>query len=206
MLSAPPGIDQDLLALANRAGREGWTEATFEPVYRRYHPRFLSYLRRRVDRPEVAKELAQEAMINIYKAPACFESLAAFEGWMTTVAQNVLKNHWRSVGTKKRQGTEVSAEDLAFQGGEEPAAASWGGESPPDPLEEVLRLERQVRVARALEQLPPKMRNIAVLRYRQGRSYEEIARITGVSVSTVKSQLHAAKTRLAELLAERVEE
>lgn len=204
MLSAPP--DQDLLALANRAAREGWTEATFEPVYRRYHPRFLGYLRRHVDRPEVAKELAQEVMMNIFRAPASFDSLPGFEAWMTTVAQNVLRNHWRGANTRKRQGAEVSTEELARQGGEEPAAASWGGESLPDPLEEVLRLERRVGVAKALEQLPPKMRNIAVLRYKQGLSYEEIARIVGVSVSTVKSQIHAAKTKLAELLGERVED
>lgn len=204
MPSAPP--DQDLLALANRAGQEGWTNATFEPVYRRYHPRFLSYLRRHVDRPEVAKELAQEVMMNVFKARASFDSLPDFEAWMTTIAQNVLRNHWRGANTRKRHGAEVSTEELVRQGGEEPVAASWEGESLPDPLEEVLRLERQVRVARALEQLPSKMRNVAVLRYKQGRAYEEIARIVGVSVSTVKSQLHAAKTKLAELLGERAED
>lgn len=204
MLSSPPAewLDQDLLALANQAGREGWTNATFEPIYRRYHPRFLSYLRREVGRPEIAKELAQEVMVNVFRARACFDSLPSFEAWMTTIAQNVLKNHWRSVSTQKRQATEVPAEELARQGGEALAAASWKGESLPDPLEEVLRLERQVRVARALEQLPPKMRNVAVLRYKQDRAYEEIARIVGVSVSTVKSQLNAAKTRLMELLSE----
>lgn len=208
MLSAPPaeGLDQDLLALANQAGREGWTDATFGPVYRRYYPRFLSYLRRQVNRPEVAKELAQEVMMNVFKAPACFDSLPLFEGWMTTVAQNVLRNHWRSVNAQKRQGTEVPAEEMARQGGEEQAAVSPEGEPVPDPLEEVLRLERQLSVARALQQLPPKMRNVAVLRYKQDRGYEEIGKILGVSVSTVKSQLHDAKKRLAELLGERAEE
>lgn len=208
MLSAPPaeGLDQDLLALANQAGREGWTNATFEPIYRRYYPRFLIYLRRQVNRPEVAKELAQEVMMNVFKAPACFDSLPLFEGWMTAVAQNVLKNHWRSASTQKRQGTEILVEDLVRPGGEGPAAVLPEGDSVPDPLEEVLRLERQVSVARALQQLPPKMRNVAVLRYKQSRGYEEIAKILGVSVSTVKSQLHDAKKRLAELLGEGAEE
>ncbi|HSG39856.1 MAG TPA: RNA polymerase sigma factor [Thermoanaerobaculia bacterium] len=194
------------MALANQAGREGWTNATFEPVYRRYHPRFLSYLRRHVNRPEVAKELAQEVMMNVFKAPGCFDSLPSFEAWMTTIAQNVLKNHWRGANTLKRQGAEVAVEELARKGGEGPATAVWERESLPDPLEEVLRLERQVEVARALEQLPPKMRNVAVLRFKQDRGYEEIARILGVSVSTVKSQLHEAKKRLAELLSEQSEE
>jgi RNA polymerase sigma-70 factor, ECF subfamily len=207
MLSAPSakGFDQDLLALANQAGREGWTDATFEPIYRRYYPRFLNYLRRQVSRPEVAKELAQEVMMNVFKAPASFDSLPRFEAWMTTIAQNVLKNHWRTVNAQKRQGAEATAEELSRQGGEESAAGFPEREPVPDPLEEVLRLERQVRVARALEQLPPKMRNVAVLRYKQGCGYDEIGRILGVSVSTVKSQLHDAKKRLAELLGEHSE-
>ena len=125
---------------------------------------------------------------------------------MTTVAQNVLRNHWRSINARKRQGMEVPAEELAGQGGEEPAAASPEREPVHDPLEEVLRLERQVRVAKALAQLPAKMRNVAVLRYRQGLGYEEIASVLRVSVSTVKSQLHEAKKRLAELLGERSKE
>jgi RNA polymerase sigma factor (sigma-70 family) len=50
------------------------------------------------------------------------------------------------------------------------------------------------------------MRNVAVLRYKQSRGYDEIGKLLGVSISTVKSQLHDAKKRLAELLGERSEE
>ncbi len=201
MLSASPVEDPDreLLALVNQAGQEGWSDATFTPVYRRYYPRFLTFFRRRVDLPEVAKELAQETMMNVFKASGSFDGLPRFEAWMTMIAQNVLKNHWRGLGALKRQGREVPAEEIEERPGEEPSGALPEAQVP-DPLEEVLRLEEQVRLAKALQQLPAKMRNVAVLRFRQNRGYDEIAKILGVSVSTVKSQLHDAKKRLAEIL------
>jgi RNA polymerase sigma-70 factor (ECF subfamily) len=207
MLSTPPaeGPDQDLLALVNQAGREGWTDATFAPIYRRYHQRCLGSLCRRVDRP-VAAELAQEVMMNVFKASGCFDALSQFEAWLTLVTQNVLKNHWRSLNAGKRKAREVPDEALEDQDGGARDLSTPASMPLPDPLEEVLRAERKVRVAKALLQLPPGMRNVAVLRFRQNRGYDEIAKILGVSVNTVKSQIHEAKKRLAELLAEDAEE
>lgn len=204
MSSAPPAeeLDQELLALVNQAGRKGWTDAAFGPVYRRYHPHFLSYFRRRVDRVEVAKELAQDTMMNVFKSPGTFDSLPRFEAWMTTVARNVLKNHWRSGATGKRQGMDVPLDELEGDRGEKPKRPSPG--KPPEPvlLAAMVQSEERVKVAKALLELPSGMRNVAVLRFEQDRGYEEIARILGVSINTVKSQLHEAKKRLRQLLGE----
>lgn len=200
------GLDQELLALVNQAGRKGWTDAAFDVVYRRYHKRLLSFFRRHVDRVEVAKELVQDVMMNVYKAPGTFDTLPHFEAWLTTVARNVLKNHWRSESAGKRQGTDVPLAELERDRGEERNRPSPG--KPPEPvlLAAIVQSEARAKVAKALLKLPSGMRNVAVLRFQQDRGYEEIARILGVSISTVKSQLHEAKKRLRELLAEPTED
>jgi RNA polymerase sigma-70 factor (ECF subfamily) len=189
------GLDQELLALVNQAGRDGWTDATFEAIYRRYHKRFLSSFLRQVHRPDVAQELTQDLMMNIARSSGRFDALPLFEAWMTTVAQNVLKNHWRSSGTQKRKGTEVADDEAAGERGQLP-----------DPFDEAARSERAAKVTKALAQLPKAMRNAAVLRYRQDRSYEEIAKLLGVSTNTVKSHLFDARARLTELLGDLAED
>jgi RNA polymerase sigma-70 factor (ECF subfamily) len=197
MSSAPPveGLDQEPLALVQQAGREGWSDAAFETIYRRYHPRFLSFFRRRVESPEAAQELAQDVMLKVSTSSGRFDSLASFEAWMTAIAHNAVKNHWRSAKAQKRQGAEL------------PVDALDGRRGPlPDPLEVVLKTEQSARLAKALEQLPPAVRNAAVLRFQKGRSYDEIARLQGVSINTVKSHVHDAKKRLTELLGVPAEE
>ncbi|MDP9121084.1 MAG: RNA polymerase sigma factor [Acidobacteriota bacterium] len=192
--------DATLLSLVNRAGQVGWTDAAFEPLFRRYHPRLLGFFRRRLDRLEIAEELVQEVLLNVARSSATFASLSLFEAWLTEIAHNVLRNHRRASGAQKRQGLEVPAEQLEGSRAEtQPLAIPWMMPLR-SPLDDVLASEEQLKVARALDLLPPAMRNVAVLRFTHDRKYEEIAGILGASVNTVKSQLHAARRRLADLL------
>ena len=58
----------------------------------------------------------------------------------------------------------------------------------------------RVDVARALSALTPKQRAVIVLRYFEDRSERDVADLLGVSVGTVKSQTHAALTKLRSIL------
>jgi RNA polymerase sigma-70 factor (ECF subfamily) len=55
-------------------------------------------------------------------------------------------------------------------------------------------------VERAVKDLPEHHRVVFVLREVEGKTYEEIAEITGVNLGTVKSRLHRARTSFAELI------
>ena len=61
-------------------------------------------------------------------------------------------------------------------------------------------------VARAVAALAPMQRAAVVLYYWEDRPVAEIARVLGVSVSTVKQHLYRARHRLAEVLREEVVE
>jgi RNA polymerase sigma-70 factor (ECF subfamily) len=57
-----------------------------------------------------------------------------------------------------------------------------------------------VRLQRALETLPPKQREVIVLRELEGCSYKEIAAITEIPIGTVMSALSRARTQLQSAL------
>jgi RNA polymerase sigma-70 factor (ECF subfamily) len=69
-----------------------------------------------------------------------------------------------------------------------------------NPVDQASRNEL-IRVARgALRELPPKKREVLVLRIFQGLPYEEIARIVNAPLGTVKYRIHDAVKSLAALV------
>ena len=58
------------------------------------------------------------------------------------------------------------------------------------------------RLAAALDQLPPKLRVLVVLKDVYGMSHEEIAEELGISVPAAKVRLHRGRKRLRDLLYE----
>lgn len=70
----------------------------------------------------------------------------------------------------------------------------------PNPEEAVLQNASNTQVRRALEKLPPKYREVLILRELEGMSYKEIADITGVPLGTVMSSLSRARDRLRQIL------
>ena len=68
------------------------------------------------------------------------------------------------------------------------------------PERDLDRQDSAERVHRALDQLPPRFREILVLREMQDLSYDEIARIIRAPLGTVMSRLSRARARLAQLL------
>ena len=68
------------------------------------------------------------------------------------------------------------------------------------PVEEIERREQKLRLYRALDQLPGKLRTALILFDLEGLAGEEVAALTGTEIGTVWVQLHRARTKLADLL------
>jgi RNA polymerase sigma factor (sigma-70 family) len=72
--------------------------------------------------------------------------------------------------------------------------------STPNPEEVVLQNDNGSLVRQALEKLPPKFREVLILRELEGLSYEDIANIMGIPTGTVMSSLSRARSRLRQTL------
>ena len=137
-----------------------------------------------------ADDLAQDALVKVYKSLRSFRFQASFTTWLYSIVRNVFLDAVRS-----RAGRERSVEEPLTV---DHARAASSAESADEHL---LRKEEQQKVWRALRQLPPEFRTALVLFDVEGHSYEEVAAIEGVPMGTVKSRLSRGRGLLRDILA-----
>lgn len=136
------------------------------------------------DRVE-AEDAAQESFLRAYQRLHTFDPNRPFGPWMRTVAANHCYNRLEA-----RKPTPEDIDELA-----ERVVASAV-----TPEQAALRAETEADVRQAVLQLPPQFRLVIELRHFQELSYEEIAEVTGLSLSTVKTHLFRARKLLATMI------
>lgn len=128
---------------------------------------------------EDAADMAQEAYIRAYKKLEQYNPDYAFRSWILRICANQTKNLFRKRIHRRR------AEEKALE-----QAAVEQDETHPD----FEMLEN------SLAQLPPKLCAPLRLKYMEGLSYDDIAKILGIGVSAAKMRTMRAKNQLAEIL------
>jgi len=126
-----------------------------------------------------AQDLVQTSLAKMYVSWDRIERLDNAEAYARTVMLRTYLSHRRL----KRSG-ELPVEEL--------------GTAQATSEDQDLRLT----LVSALRQLPPRNRAVVVLRYLEGHSNEEIARITGTTVAAVKSRNTRSLAQLRDLLGE----
>jgi RNA polymerase sigma-70 factor (ECF subfamily) len=131
-----------------------------------------------------ARDATQEAFLTALRKLASFRGDAAFSTWLHRVTVNACYDLLRR-----------SARAPLTARGDEPRPEP--GPPAPDHAEATAA---SVDLHRALLRLPPDHRAVLVLHDVQDLSYEEVARVLGVPVGTVKSRLHRARVALGREL------
>jgi len=132
-----------------------------------------------------AEDVAQEAMLRAYRFFGGFRG-GDSRAWLLKIVRNTCYTWLASAGGSHE--TEEFDEELHAVPEDTPESLAIAG------------AERD-RLARALEGLPPRSREVLVLRELEGCSYKEIAEITGMPIGTVMSSLSRARCRLQNALA-----
>lgn len=165
-----------------RAGLD--VERNFEIVFRTWHRNVRSYYENRGLEPQEANDLAQEVFLTVYTGISGLRDQASFRSWLFGIARFKLLQHLESKG--KAAFSPVEDEPLP-----DPA---------PSGLEIVLDSERRTKLREALEELPQQMRACVKMSVVEDLQYAEIAERLGVSVNSVKVQIHRARKVLAQRL------
>jgi RNA polymerase sigma-70 factor, ECF subfamily len=137
-----------------------------------------------VRRDAEAQDLAQEAVLRAYRFFSGFRGGDA-RAWLLKIVRNTCYT-WLASARSGRDDEEFD-ETQHVVADETPESIAIAG------------AERE-RLARALEGLPSRSREVLVLRELEGCSYKEIAEITGVPIGTVMSSLSRARERLQRAL------
>ena len=133
-----------------------------------------------------AEDVAQEAMLRAYRFFGTFQG-GDPRAWLLQIVRNTSYT-W----LQKHKPADLAEEFDERVHGEEVASAN------PEALA-IAANDRQ-RLHAALENLPPRQREVLVLRELEGCSYKEIATITQIPIGTVMSALARARTQLQAAL------
>lgn len=139
-----------------------------------------------------AKDIVQNAFLRVGDRIGQFAPSRPFGPWFLKIVVN------DAVKAVTRDRHHLSLDEDRLEG-DESADALPARDA--DPAESLLRAETQQEVAAALARLTPRQRAAVVLRYYAGLSESEMVDELGWPRSGVKWHLHAARKRLAELLA-----
>lgn len=190
-MSVAPQRDGAALVRAHLAG-DG---TAFTTLVNRFHPRLVSFVDRMIGDRDRAEDLVQEAFLRVYRHIHRFDQSRRFSTWLYTIASNLARNELRN-----RRRSPVLYRRL-----DAPVPDDWTGPGEPeDPRwrPDAVFWQRHLRqsVEAAVTRLAPHHRQVFVLRELEGRSYEEIATLTGCNLGTVKSRLNRARQQFADLI------
>jgi RNA polymerase sigma factor (sigma-70 family) len=141
---------------------------------------------------ELAKELAQEAILQAYLSLDQLRGPTRFQSWLYRITLNVCRSHFRSQKVDYLSFESLTG-GLRYQG-------VFSVEARVDPQEIVEIQEIHERVLSAVNQLSPKNREITLLYYYEDLSVREISALLDISISAVKSRLYQSRKHLKERL------
>ena len=180
----PEGLsDEELMSRA----RQG-DAAAFGEFVRRHTPAVHRWMARSVGAQE-AEDLTQEVFLKAYRGLGRFRGEAPPRAWLAAIADNAVKNRYRSL-TRFRRIFSPS-EDEAGEASS-PAAG---------PEEDARARESRRFVAEALKRISAEFRMPVILRDLEDWSYEEIALSLDLPVGTVKSRIARGRGQLRAILA-----
>lgn len=173
--------------------------AAFEELVSVHQKQIFSLAYRMCGNQEDAADMAQEALIKVYRNIDKFKGNAKFSTWLYRVVTNTCLDEMKK--TKRRQvyslDDEVETNDGSLKREIEDNA--------PTPEEKAEQAERKEAIQEALMRVSDTHRKVLVLRDIQGFSYEEIAQMLECSEGTVKSRLSRAREALRKVLKENKE-
>ena len=178
-----PSLSSDAALLA--AALDG-DQAAARDLVRRHAGRVYACALRMLGDTATAEEVVQDVFTKLLRDGQSFRHESALGTWLYAVTLNRCRN-------VLRQASFRAASDA------QPLATELRDESP-DPHQLLEQRERRDRLRHAIAQLSEDMREVIVLRFASGLSYDEMAEIIGCASGTVASRLHRALHRLGVTL------
>jgi len=174
------------------AGETNLFHDLIRPYERMVYLTILTMLRSEIE----AEDAAQEVMINAFRHLKSFRGDAKFSTWLVTIAMNEARQRLRR--SKANVQESLDQEEEEHEGDFTPAVLTDWREIPSEALE---KKEMRQKLREAVEQLPPKYREVLVLRDLEELNQEETAKALGINVTLVKVRLHRARMMLQKMLA-----
>ncbi len=156
--------------------------AAFDEIMVRYERQIYRVCYRFVDNREDAMDLAQEVFIKAFEHLGTFRRESSLKTWLYRIAMNHCINH---VKKHSQEFVEVT---------------EYTGSVHSTVQHQLEEREQREQFRRLVKMLPPKQKAILELRINEQLSYEEIAKVSGRSISTIKASVFFALEKLRKLV------
>jgi RNA polymerase sigma-70 factor (ECF subfamily) len=166
-----------LLVLRAQAG----DDAALAELVERYSPRLRYFLRKLLSSADGAEDALQDVWLDVLRHLPRLSAPAALRAWLYRIARDRAFRRLRKAGREiqpldEAQLANGALDDVAFSA------------------------EDAAQIHAALDRLSAPQREVLVLRFVEDMTYEEIARVIGCELGTVRSRLHYAKQALRKLV------
>jgi RNA polymerase sigma-70 factor (ECF subfamily) len=171
--------DDALIAAVARGDR-----LSLKVLYARHSVRVYRFALRVTRDESLAEDVVSEVFLHAWRGAKKFQSKSKVSTWLLAIAHNKAKD-----SLQRRRHDYLSDDDAAAI--EDPAdnpETTWS------------KKERGELLQACLTKLPTAQREVIDLVYYHHKSVEEVAQIVGAQVSTVKTRMFYARSRLAQML------
>jgi RNA polymerase sigma-70 factor (ECF subfamily) len=163
-----------------RVGRDR-DKSAFAELFDYFAPRVKSFLQRFGTDMSLAEEIAQEAMIMVWRRAETYDPRqSAASTWIFTIARNKRIDRLRRENRPVPDMTDPAVMPESIETGEI----------------QVARMQQEKKIRHALKNLPEEQAKMIFSAYYEEKSHREIAEESGVALGTVKSRIRLALNRM----------
>jgi RNA polymerase sigma-70 factor, ECF subfamily len=158
----------------------------FKMLYVRHHVRVFRFVMRPVANESTAEKVVNEVFLEAWRHAQDFKGRSQVATWLLSIAR------FKTISECRRR-SDAQLDETAAAVIEDPSDTA------------TITIEKRQRsdiLKKCLAKLTPVHREVINLIYHQEKKIDEVAQFTGAPVSTIKTRMHYARGRLAELLAE----
>jgi len=146
----------------------------FECIYNMYSARLYGNLIKLVKSPVIAEELLQDVFQRVWEHRKNIDSTKCFRSYLFTIAKNLVCDYFNKASRQRLIDRYIHAQEEKQIIGEERR------------LEEK---EYELILQNAVRQLPPQRKLVYTLCKLDGKSYDEVSKTLGISVSTISDHI-----------------
>lgn len=159
------------------------SQHVFSYLYDNYAGALLTVIRNIVSDEELANDVLQEVFVKVWKQIESYDSTKGrLFTWMLNIARNASIDTIRSKGYQNSQQNRELTEDVYISGGTSE-----------------IRID-QIGLRKVVHSLKQEYKVLVELSYFQGYTQDEIAKMLGIPLGTVKTRLRTALIQLREII------
>lgn len=165
-------------------------EKAFEALYFTYSKKLYGNILRMVKFPEIAEEILQEIFQRVWERRESLDAAQSFSAYLFTIAKHLVYDFFH------RKTRQRHIEDYLI---------AVSSERYNNIDEDMALKEANAILEQAIHKLPPRRKRIYTLCKIEGKSYEEVSRLLGISPSTISDHIvKATKSIKAHYLTEKI--